>query len=57
MIAYSWPIITTYESVLAIFVLSTNPKAVAIIGIPFSGILINLMFPFYYKYSSDCVTR
>ena len=47
MIAYSWPIITTYESVLAIFVLPTNPKAVAIVDIAFGGILINLIFPFY----------
>ena len=38
MIAYSWPIITTYESVLAIFVLSTDSKAVAVIDITFSGI-------------------
>ena len=46
MIVYSWPIMTTYESVLAIFILPTNPKAVAVVSITFSGILINLMFPF-----------
>ena len=45
MIAYSWPIITTYKSVLAILVLPINFKAVAVMGIAFSGILINLMFP------------
>ena len=45
MIAYSWPIITTYKSVLAIFISLTNPKAVAVVGITFSGILIDLVFP------------
>ena len=28
------------------FVLPTNPKAVAIVGVAFSNILIDLMFPF-----------
>ena len=46
MIAYSWPIVTTYKSVLAIFVSPINPKVVAVIGVAFSGILIDLMFPF-----------
>ena len=46
MIAYSWPIIITYKSVLAMLVLLTNPKAVAVIDIVFSGILIDLIFPF-----------
>ena len=46
MIAYSWPIITTYESVLAIFISPINPKAVAVVGVTFSGILIDLMFLF-----------
>ena len=46
MIAYSWPIITTCESVSAILILLTNPKAVAVMGIAFSGILIDLMFLF-----------
>ena len=45
---------TTYKSILAIFISPTNPKAVAIIGITFSGILIDLMFPFYYNWGSDC---
>ena len=44
MIVYSWPIITTYESVLAILVLPTDFKAVAVIDIAFSGILIDLIF-------------
>ena len=37
---------TTCESILAIFVLPTNPEAVAVIGVAFSGILIDLMFLF-----------
>ena len=44
MIIYSWPIITTYKSILAIFILPTNPKAVAVIDITFGGILIDLIF-------------
>ena len=43
MIVYSWPIITTCESVLVILVLLTNPKAVAVVGIAFGGILIDLV--------------
>ena len=46
MITYSWPIVTTYKSISAIFILPTNPEAVAIMGIAFSGILINLVLPF-----------
>ena len=46
MIVYSWPIMTTCESILAIFVLPINPEAVAVVGIAFSGILIDLTFPF-----------
>ena len=46
MIAYSWPIMTTCESVLAIFVSPTDPEAVAVVGVAFSGILIDLLSPF-----------
>ena len=46
MIACSWPIMTTYKSVLAILVLPTDSEAVAVIGVAFGGILIDLMFPF-----------
>ena len=46
MICCSWPIITTCESVLVILVLPTNPKAVAVVGIAFSGILIDSVFLF-----------
>ena len=46
MIAYNWPIVTTYESILAMLVSSTDPKAVAIMGVAFGGISINLVFPF-----------
>ena len=46
MIAYSWPIVTTCKSVLAIFISLTDFEAVAVIGIAFGGILIDLMFPF-----------
>ena len=46
MIACSWPIITIYKSILAMFVSLTNPKAVTVVGVAFSGILIDLMFPF-----------
>ena len=46
MIAYSWPIITTYKSVSAMLVLPTDFKVVAVMGVAFSGILIDLMFPF-----------
>ena len=37
---------TTYESVLAMFILPTDPEAVAVISVAFGGILINSMFPF-----------
>ena len=46
MIAYSWPIVTTCESILAILVLPTDFKVVAVVGIAFGGILINLVLPF-----------
>ena len=46
MIVCSWPIMTIYEFVLAILVSLTNFKAVAVIGVAFSGILINLIFLF-----------
>ena len=46
MIVYSWPIMTTYKSISAMLVLPTNPKVVAIVGIAFSGILIDLVLPF-----------
>ena len=45
----NWPIVTTYKSILAILILPTNFKAVAVIGVTFNSILINLMFPFYYN--------
>ena len=45
MIVYSWPIVTTCESVSAILVSLTDFKAVAVVGITFSGILIDLVFP------------
>ena len=32
MICCSWPIITTYKSVLAMFVLLTDPKVIPIIA-------------------------
>ena len=38
MIIYNWSIIITYKFVLAIIVLPTNFKAVAVMGIAFSGI-------------------
>ena len=37
---------TTYKSVLAMLVSPINPKAVAVVGIAFGGILIDSMFPF-----------
>ena len=36
---------TTYKSMLAIFVLPTNPKVITIVSAAFSGILFNLIFP------------
>ena len=38
-------------------VLPTNPKAVAIVGVTFSGIFIDLMFPFYYNCGCDYITQ
>ena len=38
---------TTYESVLAILISLTDSEAVAVIGIAFGGILIDLMFLFF----------
>ena len=46
MIAYSWPIITTYKSISVIFISPTDPEAVAVVDITFGGILINLVLPF-----------
>ena len=46
MIICNWPIITTYKSILAILVLPTDSKAVTVIDITFSGILIDLVLPF-----------
>ena len=46
MIAYNWPIMTTYKSVSAILVSSTDFEAVAVMGVTFGGIFIDLMFPF-----------
>ena len=57
MIVYSWPIVTTCKSILAILVLPINPKAVVVVGIAFSGILINLVLPFYYNCGSDYITQ
>ena len=37
---------TTYKSILAMLVLLTDFKAVAVVNIAFGGILIDLMFPF-----------
>ena len=37
---------TTYESVLAMFISPTDSEAVAVVGIAFSGILIDLVLPF-----------
>ena len=37
---------TTCESILAILVLFTNSEVVAVVGVAFSGILIDLMFLF-----------
>ena len=48
---------TIYESVLAIFISPTNLKAVTVVNIAFSSILINLVFLFYYNWSSDYVTQ
>ena len=39
MIVCNWPIVTTYESISAMLVLPTNLKAVAVVGVAFSGIL------------------
>ena len=46
MIYCSWLIVTTCKSISAILVSFTDFKAVAVIGIAFGGILIDLMFPF-----------
>ena len=46
MIIYNWPIVTTCKSILAIFILLTDPEAVAVMGVAFGGILIDLIFPF-----------
>ena len=57
MICCSWPIITTCKSVSAIFVLLTDPEVVAVVGIAFGGILIDLVFLFYYNCGSDYITQ
>jgi hypothetical protein len=43
-ITYSWPIMTTCESVLAMFVSPTNPKIIAVVSIVLGGILFNKLF-------------
>jgi hypothetical protein len=44
---YNWPIITTCESVLAMLILPTNPKVVAVVSTVLSTIvdLIFLVLP------------
>ena len=50
MIACSWPIITTYKSVLAILISPTDLEAVAVVGVTFSGILLRGEVSSTYKY-------
>jgi hypothetical protein len=40
---YSWPIVTTYESILVIFILLTNSKVITVVGAVLDAI-INLIF-------------
>ena len=47
---------TTYKSVLAIFVLPINPEVVITVVANFRGILINLIFLIYYNCGSDYIT-
>jgi TctA family transporter len=42
--AYNYPIITTYEFILAILVSPTNFKVVAIVGVALGSILFNKLF-------------
>jgi hypothetical protein len=42
---YNWLIVTTCKSILAIFVLPTNPKVVAVVSTALGTILFNLIFP------------
>ena len=48
---------TIYKSILAMLVSLTDFKAVAVVGIAFSSILIDLMFLFYYNCSSNYITQ
>ena len=49
---------TTCKSILAILVLPTDPEVVAVMGVAFGGILIDLMFLlFYCNCGSDYVTQ
>ena len=48
---------TTCKSVSAILVSPTDPKAVAVINIAFSGILIDFILLFYYNCGSDYITQ
>jgi hypothetical protein len=41
---YSCPIVTTYKSILAMFISPTNPKIVAIVSTVL-GAIIDLIFP------------
>jgi hypothetical protein len=40
---YSWPIVTTYKSILVIFILLTNSKVITVVGTVLNAI-INLIF-------------
>jgi hypothetical protein len=42
--AYSWPIVTTCESILAIFVSPINPKVVTVVGVALGSILFDKLF-------------
>jgi hypothetical protein len=42
---YNWPIVTTYKSILAIFISPTNPKVVAVVGAVLSTIINLIFFP------------
>ena len=48
---------TICKFISAILVLLTDSEAVAVVGVAFSGILINLMFTFYCNYGSDYITQ
>ena len=57
-ISYSYPLIMTYKSVLAMLVSPPNPKVVAavnsVVVSTFGGILFNF---YYYNYSSNYITE